>query len=228
LLYTIGLICVAVGSTTAYAVVRGPTQSAANSPIRLLPQEVDGTFVRSDLPEDLGNMRLEAFETVYRPASKLFYGEYSAIWRFNDGGQDIQISIDFPFAGFHALELCYLGSGREMIGDRRSIDHRDYAQGQGYATHLVEEVLLKDQMYGESYLCYAEFDREGNDVWRLGSTTFGSFPARVAYLLKLQPTTFQVQLYATGCGSLTDEQQTRFQHLLLDVCHALLPKVDSL
>ncbi len=222
----VGLVLVC--ATSVYSYFRGPAKMTTSNSIRIDEQTVFETFQREDLPEELQGMKLASFETVYRPSSKLFYGEHSAIWQYVDGKQAVQISLDFPFAGFHALEVCYVGAGCEMAEPRRSVDLSEYARQIGSATEFVEQVRLKDQLHGESYLFYAEFDQYGQDVWRLGNRLTGSLPARVAYSMQLQPATFQAQIYLKGCGELTDSERTRYQQILLDACAALQPQIQQM
>lgn len=217
-----------IGSVSAFSFFRGPAKLQTRASIQIDETQVFRNFTRDLLPEEFNGLRLLAFDTVHRPNSKLFYGEHSAVWQYSDGVQTVMISLDFPFAGFHALEVCYVGAGCSMVVPRRTVDLSEYASKIGCETRFIEEVRLSDQMYGESYLCYAEFDKDGSDVWRLGNRLTGSLPARIAYSLQLQPATYQAQIYLKGCGRLTSDERRRYQEILLDACKALQPKVAAL
>ncbi len=224
----LGLVFAVLGVTSAYGLVRESLATGAASRTRFLSEEVASVFQQEDLPQSLGEMQMVAFEIVHRPNSKLFYGEHSVTWQYVDGENVVHISLDFPFRGFHVLERCYVGTGCEITKPRESIDHSDYVSSRGQQTVLVEEVILSDQLYGESYLCYAEFDREGVDVWRPGNRLSGGLLTRIARSLKVQPTAFQVQLYVDGVGRLTKKQRTRYQQILLDACDHLLSEIQQL
>lgn len=228
LLMALATVVLIAGGASVTTYFMGPAKLETFSSIRVDEAAVVATFEESDLPADLGGMKFVRFETVHRPMSKLFYGEHSAVWHFVDDGVPVHVSLDFPFPGFHALEVCYVGSGREMLEPRKSIDHSDYVAATGGTTQLVEEVQLVDQVFGDAYLCYAEFDRNGDDVWRLGNRLTGSLPARIAHSLQLQPATFQAQIFVNGTDRLLDAERTRYQHMLLDVSRMLLPKIQQL
>ncbi|MEZ6138413.1 MAG: exosortase U [Pirellulaceae bacterium] len=223
----VALALVAIAGKSLHGFIVGPSKVEMAAGIKIPKEDVAINFQADAVPEDLGGMKLAHFEVIHRPMSKLFYGEHSAIWHFLDGERKVQLSLDFPFPGFHALEVCYVGSGREMVEPRTSIDRKEYAAQIGSPIDTIEEIRLHDQAYGDSYLIYAEFDANGNDVWRLGNRVTGSLPARIAHSLKLQAVTFQTQLYISGSGNLTDEERERYQEILLDVSHMLLPKIKA-
>jgi exosortase len=213
---------------SAYSWSQGPLiGQETDSTLHLEYETVEANFRREDLPESLNGMRLVSFEFQHRPNSKLFYGEYSATWTYLRDTRQIIISLDFPFPGFHALEACYLGSGCEMLNDRTTIDVTSYADSVGTTIRSIEEVRLNHVELGECYLLYAEFDKHGRDVWRLGNRTTGSFLARMAYSLQLQPVTFQLQLYSTNAQSYNDADRQELTKTVCDAAKLLIPKVQQ-
>jgi exosortase len=190
-------------------------------------EQVEAAFRQDDLPSDLNGMTFVDFEIHHRPNSKLFYGEYSTTWTYLRNSQKIIISLDFPFPGFHALEACYLGSGCEMINDRNTIDVTEYARSVGASIRSVEEVRLNHVELGECYLLYAEFDKDGKDVWRLGNQTTGSFLARAAFALQMQPVTFQLQLHSTDAHAFSASDRDELAKTLTDCARLLAPKLQQ-
>ena len=111
-----------------------------------------------------------------------FYGEHFCGFGdyLDEDKGSANLTRFFPFQDFHALEVCYVGSGCDMVGKTQNLWNLSEFCQSPKASHLRswEEVRLSEQLYGESYLFYAEFDREGEDAWRLGSRLTGSLPAR--------------------------------------------------
>jgi exosortase len=180
---------------------------------------VEQTFVASSLPSTVADMRQVAFQTVHRERDDT-NGAHSATWQFIDGEQRVQVSVDFPFVGFHALEVCYLLTGCSLMTPVESID----LERKGSPSELViNEIRFVNALSDECYSCYTAFDRDGRPVSGTESRFSRGVPTENAPRVS-----YQAQLFIEGCGKLSDEQRSRYRQILGEVCELLLPTIKTL
>lgn len=180
---------------------------------------IEKIFAASSLPQSVAGMRQLAFQTVHRDHDNT-NGAHSATWQFRDGEQLVQVSIDFPFVGFHALEVCYLLTGCTLTNPVESVEF----EKAGTPKQLViNELRFVNAMSDECYACYTAFDRAGQSVSgidsRLKRGTANENAPRVS---------FQIQIFIEGCGDLTEQQRTRYRQILVELSEAILPTIQSL
>ena len=180
---------------------------------------VEKTFVATSLPDSVAGMSQVNFQTVHRDRDNT-NGAHSATWQFRDGQQLIQVSIDFPFVGFHALEVCYLLTGCTLTHPTANIEIQNT---RNLKQLVVNELRFVNAMSDECFACYTAFDRNGQSVSgiesRLARGTANENAPRVS---------FQVQLFIEGCGDLTDEQRNRYRQILVEVCELAIPTIQAL
>lgn len=180
---------------------------------------VEQKFVAKSLPETIGGMRQIGFQNIHRDRDNT-NGAHSATWQFLDGERLIQVSIDFPFVGFHALEVCYSLTGCTFT---HPVTNVEIEKSGALKELVVNELRFVNAMSDECYACYTAFDRVGQSVSgiesRLKRGTANEDIPRVS---------FQAQLFIEGCGDLTDEQRSRYRQRLVEICELILPTIQTL
>ncbi len=180
-------------------------------------QQISEVFTKEDLPAELDGLKQVDFKVSHRETGSM-YGEHSATWSYQAGGQIVQISVDFPFPGFHALEECYMASGKEMVRPKATT----LSSAEDSSTNLsLNEVLLNDDLQQESFLYYLNYDINGEPVSNLESIVLGGAFAMPAIA-------YQVQVYLPDCGPLTDSQRESYQDVLVRVAPPLLEQLRHL
>ena len=205
-----------LGGVTALPIMGiGPWKSR----LQLLPswtsQQVSDLFIESDLPKDLSGFQLSQFGVTHRETGSVF-GEHSATWTFQNAGQPIQVSLDFPFAGLHELEGCYVGGGKRVDSPVKVTEETFEA-----FKAQVYEVKLIDELNQTSFLWYLSCDADGVPLTKLRVAMWGG-------ALATPPVAFQVQVFANDSGELTDTQRQVYKNALMQGCKTLLPKIKKL
>ncbi len=77
------------------------------------PEQMAKMPDQESLPGALGEWRRVNFASETRSTAS-FLGAHSLIWEYRKQEQRCLISIDFPFRGYHPLEVCYGNSGWEV------------------------------------------------------------------------------------------------------------------
>ncbi len=142
------------------------------------------------LPETLNNWRLDSFDVVERSKESVF-GQYSHTWSYRTAVGPAQVSVDFPFRGFHLLEICYQSSGWRKTEDSKVIQvSPEGADGlsEEFTIH-VASLVNDDGTF--SYLAYSLFQLDGTPIvsHSRGIRGFQRFEQTV-----FDPISFQVQI----------------------------------
>ncbi len=212
---------VIIGTGSAVSVFRtGSNLSIENLP-SISTELVKQEFTKEKLPERIQTMKQMAFETTHRETGSIF-GAHSATWQYNDDQTFVQISIDFPFATFHGLEQCYLVSGYTLIEPVKTIQPLA-TEGAGQNALTISEVRLADEFNVESYLCYANFYRDGSAV-----TPYISAFNRGAVADRSRRIAYQIQLFARESNQLNDAQRQKYHQMLIDCIQLLLPTIQKI
>jgi exosortase len=175
------------------------------------PEKVVASFQETQLKEVLGEVA--KFEIAHRETGS-FFGEHSAVWIKKEGGRDITLSLDFPFVGFHSLEVCYTSTGNDLIEPVVERRFNDVDLVVNYARFTNSSGL-------NSFLYYVEFDQAGrliaNDAWARVSRTFSE-----------PPVVFQLQLRIEGAQQLTAAEEENYVRLLSAAFETFKPIVSEL
>lgn len=189
------------------------------SPDLFLPEwtreDIESVFSEEILPERMGAFSRSKFDITHREYGDIL-GGHSATWIYANYGQQMQISADFPFSGFHTLEGCYIGSGRQLLAPIATLETID---ADGIVSNITEARLGDDLEI--SYLWYLNFDVQGVSVGAIESAFLGG-------AFKHPPVVYQMQVYIRDCGVLTDEQKEEFKQILLHSRKLILPRIQEL
>lgn len=171
------------------------------------------------LPQTLSAWRFVQKEVVERSKGSVM-GQFSHVWVYDAKGQMGTVSIDFPFRGFHLLDICYEGAGwkaresravvEKQLGES-SLSNDDLAQ-----IHFLD--LSKDT--GEFiFVAFVQFQLDGKPV---RSSASGRGLERFEQTF-LEPVTYQIQSMITSKVPLTESQKAEIEANLLSVATLVRP-----
>jgi exosortase len=172
------------------------------------------------MPEQLANWKLAKSELIERSVDSVM-GQFSHVWYYDAAGQLGTISVDFPFRGFHLLDICYEGAGwkqgekpksEDIVLGPSSIQNPEPAQ-----VHFLD--LSKDT--GEyAYVAYVQFQLDGTPVH---SKAVGRGFERFEQTF-LEPVTYQLQSIMMSKTPISEDQKKEIQQNLLSVATLLRPR----
>ncbi len=213
--FALGAMFAMVGVTSAFPLAKIGPWANFEYVLPSIPQDlVVSTFKRSDLENLDPQCSLVGFNVTHRDTGSVF-GEHSATWELVDQGQPIQMSLDFPFPGFHDLTFCYFSTGYK----------RELSLSQRLASEAGLEVasaVLLDELNIESALLFINIDIHGNSVFpksEIDHKIFGDGPASTA---------FQIQLFLPKSGRLSKTQVDRYLAMLDSANARLLPLIQRM
>lgn len=170
-------------------------------------------------PETIAGLTRDSFRYVKRVPGDPF-GQQSQQWSFSDDtGLFVQVSIDYPFDGFHDSTVCYSQVGW-MIDSATTVDDA----GAPYAI-----VQMNQKLEGDALLIFCQIDQQGtvharlkNQSTQLSGT---SIVNRIRSLLSRetrsneQPAVLplvQFQLLARSSFKMTDADLNRIEKLFIE------------
>ena len=164
---------------------------------------------KSQLPKQIGNARLQGFHVEERNRDSAF-GQYSHIWEYGGYGGQLTISADFPFRGFHPLNVCYQGAGWTACAplDRFEMKGISDADSSSAFVHSTEFVNAEGN---HAFLMFAMFQLDGSPVKSEGQGIRGL--ERLEQTI-LEPVTYQVQALFRSSTPLTPEARSEIEGAL--------------
>lgn len=218
LVMALSLLFVSLGAFSMLPILAiGPWDSKRFTLPAWSTQQISEVFHQDVLPAELGELKRVDFKVLHRETGSV-YGEHSATWTYQVNGQGVQISVDFPFPGFHPLEECYMASGKQLAIPVSTITT---PKPDGSTQYELHDVLLHDELRQESFLCYLNFDTGGAPVSNVETIMLGA-------ALAIPTVAYQVQVYLPDCGTLTEEQKAHYREVLTQVSPVLLERLRQL
>jgi len=174
------------------------------------------------MAERVGPWQLRHYDTEVRDRHS-DQGQFSQVWRYESDSTAAQVSIDFPFAGWHELTRCYVSRGwkirsQDIIG----------AGGWGRDRHQ-DGPFVQVRMIGPDGQCglllFSLLDRDGQalacetEYWQnriSGSPLVNAFADSAS---PLGESTLQIQVLAVSEIPFTDRQVEHCNQLYLDSRH---------
>jgi exosortase/archaeosortase family protein len=163
---------------------------------------------RQNLPNRLGEWQLDSNQMVERNVQSAF-GQYSNLWSYRSADGQATISIDFPFRGFHLLDICYQGAGWRLNRASRQIEMPTMNGGETAYVHLID---MKNDEGKFGYVAYALFQFNGKPIRSLarGARGLERFEQTIT-----EPVSYQIQTVLISNDPIDDgTQQTLHNHLL--------------
>ncbi len=181
------------------------------------PEQFAGEFTSASLPQQLGTMRLAGFESMERGRWQ-YSRRHAAEWLYVVDLKRAHITLDLPARGFYPVENEYINEVSRPLSPRTAMS----AELDGVGQILVDEVMLLDELYGRSYLCYATIPYADQPPFRTSSTERAFSTELIGSAVALQPSVASVRLYIEGVDRLTDEERAEYRAILLSACEQLV------
>jgi exosortase len=143
-------------------------------------------FAEEILAADYDGWKRGEYSSQNRNAGSM-WGERSCQWEFFHGPDAAQVSLDYPFAGWHDLIDCYKNTGWQVTT-------REVRPSGGWPLVVA---VMRDDMGRHGIVCFSLIDGEGKPV----SPASAEFVASVADRWKRdagRAGTYQVQAFGTA------------------------------
>ena len=207
------LVCVVFGAISAFAVFSVLEEN--NVSLTVIGEDQAAAFPSHDaFPEQFGSLKKISFSPITQVATNAL-GRYSHLWKFEDRGNHVFASLDFPFLGWRPLWTSYQSSGWKII----EIKPVEIPAELGSWT--VEEFKMQNQYGLFGFVWYAFFDENGVPIERKNESVGTS---RITIFKKLQkktsedvPICFQVQLFFESGRELSEPEIERNRQLFFEV-----------
>lgn len=177
------------------------------------------------LPHTLaGWERSEADEKLL--AQPEIEGKRSQAWVFNKGDIHAVVAIDFPFAGFHDLMLCYQNAGWTISEKTLKVQPTP----QGEAPYIAARV---DRLKEHGYSWFGSVNERGTWVEPPATTRAGQLQQRLRHIGRpdWSSATYQVQIWVQSYELLTPQRRQELEALYLavraDLAAQLLQKLQG-
>jgi len=220
----LGLCCLACaffGSLSAYALFFR-VNNIDELP-RVTAELAAAAFPSNDaFPDELNGIRKIGFDTNTNRQGNL-EGRFSNVWKFDDRGNQIFVSLDFPFRGWRPLWEGYQAVGWKIIDTKES--QQLTASGKAIA---IDEFKMQNQYGLLAFVWYAFFDENGVPIERI---TASKQLSRKNIFSMLQndhneelPVSYQVQVFFESGRELNDVEMERNRKLFFEIFERLRQK----
>ncbi len=208
------LVCTFLGALSAYAVFS--SERVNTSLFAISEVQAASLPLQSAFPDQFGSLRLISYTPTTNSSAKLF-GKYSYRWMFDDKGNQIFATLDFPFSGWRPIWVGYESNGWRII-DTKPVDIPLERGGEAWT---VEEFRMQNQYGLFGFVWYAFFDDNGVPTKRANDMVGTN---RINLLKRLQkspgdklPTSFQVQLFLESGRDLSEREIESNRQLFFEV-----------
>jgi hypothetical protein len=212
----VSLAACALGSTVAGVIA---VRSFNVSQRKLATFELNTTQEKLktlQVPEQIGG--LSRVGTMSAQLSNAKYADQLIVgWTYANTQQRVEIQLRTPQRGAVSLEGRYLNQVRRESEPRSTIlQYRD-----SLGAMLVSDVMLLDELYGRSYLCYLNLTPTGEPP--LQTIAFGErlSSKSLRNSLTLQPTVYTVSLFIEGTQRLSEEERMGYHETLIEFTESL-------
>lgn len=175
---------------------------------------------RHKLPNQLRGWQLESFYPIKRSMESSM-GHHSNVWQYNSQDGSVIVSTDFPFRGFHLLDICYEGAGWRLLTPSRQLEQpMKLSEGNKYEAfypHLIE-IKNDDGRFG--VVAYALFQLDGKPIQSSAKAVRGF--ERFEQTL-VEPISYQIQIFYSSTSAVDDTTKNLILLNLADVMHLLGP-----
>jgi hypothetical protein len=189
------------------------------------PVNLANTLVEDFAPKQIAGWNLvsDGYKSEQRRADSQ-WGARSQSWKYRKGTQELVVSVDYPFRGWHELTICYEADGWLRQG-RDVIDLPAVKALKGVVKpdeKCVRALFHRPDVSAYGYLLFESFNdrrqpipvpRGGRDVVQKLEDRLTAFVERVRTLgasgsgLNDQTQSFQVQVFMQGFTPSTDEER---------------------
>ena len=178
-------------------------------------------FGEDSMPQAVGDWEVADYRTIERDRSSQ-EGEFTHQWSFTNGGQVTNVSMDYPFVGYHYLPGCYEKTGWRLTRGGASIEKA------GDKDYFEYSMSLPNGKYG--FLLFALHATDGSTVLpdsfnrRWVRTPIWSLLG-LGNRVDSTDTTVQFQVFYTSDEPLNDEQREQMRAFFKDAWQAWQTKL---
>jgi len=207
------LVCALFGSLSAYVAIFRVDNNDESLSFSL---ERAAAFPSKDaFPDELNGIRLIGFDTNTNPRGNS-EGRFSHAWKFDDRGNQIFVSLDFPFRGWRPLWESYQAAGWK-INDTKELEQLT-ASGKALA---IDEFKMQNQYGLLGFVWYAFFDENGVPMERSSASKELSRKNIFSMLQKDNkeelPVSYQVQVFFESGRELNEVEMERNRKLFFEI-----------
>ena len=178
-----------------------------------------------NLPKRLEDWLVEGYQNLER-SRESSQGQFSNVWTYRSSVGPVMVSTDFPFRGFHLLDICYQGAGWRLTTTTRQIEQSfggtDSNPLGTFYPHIME---LSNDEGKFAYVLYAIFQLDGTPIRSVakGVQGFERFEQTI-----LEPVSFQIQIMLESSAAIDQDQRDIAHRNLLTVVNQLRTSFQSL
>jgi exosortase len=207
------VICLLLGAITFYA----STKMSDSDALVLNFDERKAALLPSDeaFPEQFGGLKKVGFRTIVQPGIST-QGKYSHLWSFDDQGNKVFVSLDFPFPGWQPIWALYQSNGWKIL----EVKPAEIPANSGPAW-TIEEFKMQNQYGLYGYVWFAFFDENGipmdrnDDKEQLSrKNIFDRLKNQETSAIKL---TYQVQVFFESGRELSEVESERNRKLFFAI-----------
>jgi len=207
------LACALFGSLSAYAAF---FRVDDNDELLSFTVERAAAFPSKDaFPNELNGIRMIGFDTYTNRQSNSEV-RFSHAWKFDDRGNQIFVSLDFPFRGWRPLWQGYQTVGWKIIDTRES--EQLTASGKVMA---IDEFKMQNQYGLLGFVWYAFFDENAVPMERTNASKQLSRKNIFSMLQKDHneelPVSYQVQVFFESGRELNEVEMERNRKLFFEI-----------
>lgn len=193
-------------------------------PIQTIPDVSDklaSEFPTKDsLPQILGeNWQQLDFKLEKRDMASVF-GQRSNIWYYKNDESILTVSLDYPFRGWHPLEVCYVNNGWKIS---KFVVGKDNEQVQSPWL----EIEFVNQLGMTGFLIYSFFDENGESY--SGASIEARADKNILNILSnykgaFRPITYQCQLFTESWKPLADEEKQKMRVMFFNARQRIIER----
>lgn len=215
------LVCLMVGTISAYVVFFTANDFVFTG---INDEKASGFPSREAFPDQFGSLRKISFTPTTQTSTDP-RGKYSHAWKFDDHGNQVFVSLVFPFPRWHPLWTGYQAAGWKII------EIKSVAIPNETEKWTVEEFKMQNQYGLFGYVWYAFFDENGTPVERpieVNSSTRVNIFARLQNKHRLElPTSYRVQVLFESGRELTEPEIARNRKRFFEIFESIRKQSDS-
>ncbi|KAA5540643.1 exosortase U [Roseiconus nitratireducens] len=175
------------------------------------------------MPQEAGPWKLKEYTEQHRDRHS-DQGESSQIWRYVSQSAAAQVSVDYPFCGWHQLTRCYTSRGWSIVSEQIRSFPRPDGNPDDPAQCVEVQMVGPSGQYG--LLIYSLLDRHGETL--AGETHYWHNRVANSPLIDamsgsstspLDESTLQVQVLTVSEVPLTDRQSNHCRELYVAAHH---------
>lgn len=165
-----------------------------------------------DLPKRLGDWQFESYQNLERGRESA-QGQFSNVWMYRSPIGRVMLSTDFPFRGFHLLDICYQGAGWRLNTASRQIEQPSTNSSNPNEVFYMHVLDMANDEGKFAYVAYALFQLDGTSIQSAAKGVRGleRFEQTI-----LEPVSFQIQIMLESNEDIAPDEREKV-HLNLAI-----------